>query len=273
MPERSSYQEGVPCWVDLQATDVDKAKEFYSGLFGWDFEELDGGDGMKYNLARINGKDVAGIGSVPPGGEGRPSVWNTYLASNNVDDTAAKVTEAGGNNIMLPVGTGSGSGRMFFATDSTGAMVGFWEAGTRIGAQLVNEPGTLVWNELSSDDPEKSGVFYTVVVGLGVKKEPAGDLMEYWTFQSGSDPVGGMTRREQSDQPNAWVTYFCVDDVNGAVSKAESLGATITIPAFDVPTVGRMAGIVDPVQGFFMVMDMNEEGEEGLGGKEEALEA
>ena len=35
MPERTSYAQGTPNWVDLPTTDQAAAKAFYAGLFGW----------------------------------------------------------------------------------------------------------------------------------------------------------------------------------------------------------------------------------------------
>ena len=39
MPVRTSYNQGTPNWVDLQASDQDAAKAFYSGLFGWTYDD------------------------------------------------------------------------------------------------------------------------------------------------------------------------------------------------------------------------------------------
>ncbi len=39
MPERTSYEPGTPCWIDLATPDQDAAAEFYGALFGWKVEE------------------------------------------------------------------------------------------------------------------------------------------------------------------------------------------------------------------------------------------
>ena len=63
MPERTSYANGVPSWVDLASADVDTSIAFYSGLFGWEhaaagLPEETGG----YGMFMLGGKVVAGIG-------------------------------------------------------------------------------------------------------------------------------------------------------------------------------------------------------------------
>lgn len=40
MPERDGYIPGVPCWVDTSQPDPEAAVDFYSGLFGWEFENV-----------------------------------------------------------------------------------------------------------------------------------------------------------------------------------------------------------------------------------------
>ena len=39
VPTRDGYPAGVPCWVDTSQPDVEAARRFYGGLFGWEFEE------------------------------------------------------------------------------------------------------------------------------------------------------------------------------------------------------------------------------------------
>ena len=54
---------------------------------------------------------------------------------------------------------------MAYLVDTTGAIVGIWQAGDNIGAQLVNEPGTLGLNELNTRDSESAKAFYASVFG------------------------------------------------------------------------------------------------------------
>src|ERR1700721_32025 len=78
---------------------------------------------------------------MPPGApEGRPPMWNTYIAVDDVDATVDKVGPAGGQVLMAPVDIGE-AGRMAFVADPTGPAVGLWQANRHIGATLVGEPG------------------------------------------------------------------------------------------------------------------------------------
>ena len=94
MAEFTSYTTGTPCWTDVTSTDLPRAVEFYRGLFGWDAEVAPQPEAGGYTMFSLKGKYVA-AGS-PPQQEGIPSHWTTYLASDDVDATAAKIREAGG---------------------------------------------------------------------------------------------------------------------------------------------------------------------------------
>src|SRR5438874_822945 len=102
MAERDGYIPGVPCWIDTSQPDPEAAVSFYAGLFGWEFEDVmpQGSDG-KYFIGRIRGGDVAAVSSVPEGAPAR-GVWNTYVWVQSVDETAAKVREAGGQRLNEP---------------------------------------------------------------------------------------------------------------------------------------------------------------------------
>ena len=68
MTTKTEYAPGIPSWVDLGTTDVTAAQAFYGPLFGWEFEEQKGPDGeVVYCLAKLGGKNAAGLMEQPPG--------------------------------------------------------------------------------------------------------------------------------------------------------------------------------------------------------------
>jgi predicted enzyme related to lactoylglutathione lyase len=106
-----------------------------------------------------------------------------------------------------------------------------------------------VWYDLMSPDRAASRDFYAKVVGW--KSEPfGGPDSAYDMFVADSGPVGGVTELgealEKMGVPPHWMGYVCVEDVDASSARAKELGATIMKEAFDVPTVGRIAIMVDP---------------------------
>src|SRR3954447_20248811 len=162
MSERTEYAAGVPCWVDTLQPDPEAAIDFYGRLFGWEFS---GGEpapaGHEYFVARLRGRDVAAIGTPPPGG---PAYWNTYIRVEDADAAARRAVAEGGR-VLIDVVDVSPAGRLAAISDPTGVPVALWEARGRAGAQLVNEPDTWTMSALPTPDTAVAAGFYRSMFG------------------------------------------------------------------------------------------------------------
>jgi predicted enzyme related to lactoylglutathione lyase len=249
MAEITSYSEGVPCWVDLAATDVESAKQFYTALFGWDF--LDAGpDSGGYWLAALRGKQVAGIG--PTQSPDQPSAWTTYLWTDDVDATAKLIADAGGSLLVEPMDV-SDHGRMAIAADATGAVFGLWQGKAHRGSALANEHGAFTWNELTTSDTAAAREFYSAV--FGYTYDPVEGGMDYQIFQVGERGVGGFMGQTEGmpEMPPHWSVYFEVDDTDAAVARVRDNGGQVVVSAQDTP-YGRMAVVQDCCGAFFNLL-------------------
>jgi uncharacterized protein len=253
MPERTSYAQGTPNWVDLQTTDQESAKTFYADLLGWTFDDQPMPQGAVYSMAMIGTDPVAAIAPQSPelADAGAPPMWNTYIAADSVDDAVAKVEAAGGQVVLEPFDI-MDAGRMAFVTDPSGAAVAFWQANQHIGAALVNEPGTVIWNELITDDPT-AAAFYEKVLGMTTSTMDMGGG-GYTLFHAVSgDMVGGTVGPQLTGIPNHWHVYFAVADADAAAAKVRELGGGVIVEPFDTP-VGRMSVVHDPQGATFSIM-------------------
>jgi len=244
MPARDSYAQGTPNWVDLQTTDQAGAKTFYSGVFGWAFDDQPMDAGAVYSIAKIGDGQVAAIAPQSPEltAAGAPPMWNTYLAVDSVDDATAKVAAAGGTVAMEPFDV-MDAGRMSFVLDPSGAAVAFWQANQHIGSSLVNEPGAVIWNELITDNPA-AVTFYEQVLGVTTTTVDMGGN-KYTMFQVGDKEVGGTTPPQMAGVPNHWHVYFAVADADATAAKVRQLGGSVMVEPFDTP-IGKMAVVTDP---------------------------
>jgi len=251
MPARDSYAQGTPNWVDLQTTDQAGAKTFYGGVFGWAFDDQPMDAGAVYSIAKIGDGQVAAIAPQSPElkAAGAPPMWNTYLAVDSVDDATAKVAAAGGTVAMEPFDV-MDAGRMSFVMDPSGAPVALWQANQHIGATLVNEPGTVVWNELITDNPAALP-FYEQVLGLTTTTTEMGED-KYTMFQVGGKEVGGTMPPQTAGMPNHWHVYFAVADADAAAAKIRELGGSVMAGPFDTP-IGKMAVVTDPQGAAFSI--------------------
>jgi predicted enzyme related to lactoylglutathione lyase len=239
------WPSGTPCWVDLGVDDAAKARAFYGGLFGWDIQPGPPEAGG-YAVGLLGGRPVAGIGpKMGPTDASTPNAWTTYLAADNLDDIAAKVTTAGGQVMAGPMDV-MDVGRMAIAIDPAGAVFGIWQARTHTGVGLANEPGSLCWNENMSRDFDGNKAFYHAVFGYEYD-DMSSDGFSYATLKVGDaivGGIGGLPAEVPADVPAHWSTYFAVADTDAAIGAVTRLGGSVVRPAWDSP-YGRMATVGD----------------------------
>jgi predicted enzyme related to lactoylglutathione lyase len=253
MSERDAYPHGVPCWVDTLQADPDAALEFYGGVFGWEFEgpgDMPGDPPGRYYVARLRGRDVAGIGSLPPGDQALPPSLSMYVRVDSADDAAAEALAAGGTVLVEPFDVPP-AGRMAVVADSTGAPVCLWEAGAREGAQVVNEAGAWAMSQLRTPDPKKAAAFYSAVFGWTTESFGSFTLFRLPGYVGGEpeqpvsrEVIAAMASAEPGEAPR-WSADFWVDDVDAAVASAERLGGRTIMPPFPSPA-GKSAVLADP---------------------------
>lgn len=109
--------------------------------------------------------------------------------------------------------------------------------------------GSFYWNELMSRDVERDKRFYAEALGWRFDGMPMPDGGTYWVANVGDKPVGGVfdiSGPSFAGVPEGWMSYIAVDDVDARVERAQSLGATLMKPIFEVLGVGRIAVLREP---------------------------
>ena len=117
---------GTLCWADLSTPDPERAKAFYSGLFGWQL--MVGEKDTSGYLHIKNGEHF--IGGVPPAAHRQPGVpphWLAYFQVDDVDATANKAKEMGAK-LFLPPMSMEGVGRMSVIADPQGAVFAIFKS-------------------------------------------------------------------------------------------------------------------------------------------------
>ena len=247
----TDYAAGTPSWVELSTADADGSFAFYSGLFGWDATEGSEQFGGYRNWL----DDGQMVGGLNPMGE--HPVWTVYVATDDADATTAKVTEHGGSVIAPPMDVGD-LGRLAVFQDPAGAVFGVWQAGTHKGAEKVNAPVSVVWNDLNTRDLDGAKAFYAAVFGWDPVDQDMGGGSPYTVWELGGRGIGGavgLPAQVPAEIPDRWVTWFAVTDRDATVARAGELGATVLESALDVPGVGKMGVLTDPQGAFFGVLE------------------
>jgi len=249
------YAPGTPSWVELSCPDPDAAATFYRDVLGWSATEPGPTETGGYRMFQSDGKSVAGLmGQMQ---EGQPTAWATYVSVADADQTASKVRAAGGAVIVDPMDVME-LGRMAVFADPTGAVFGVWQPKAFAGAELVNEPVSLVWNEVHTRDTDTEKAFYHSVFGWTAGKpsfDGAPDTYTVWLL--GDRNVGGMMQMAEGmfppGTPPHWSVCFAVADADATVAAAREHGGNVVAEPVDMP-IGRFAAIVDPQGGWFTIM-------------------
>jgi predicted enzyme related to lactoylglutathione lyase len=233
--------DGTPTWIDLGIPDLDRSMDFYGSLFGWQFE-VGPAEFGRYTTAYLRGRRVAALA---PNTDPAATAfwWNVYLATADCDATTAAVQAAGGT-VVNPPSDVLDQGRMAIVQDPAGGQFGLWQGRVHIGCELVNEPNTLVRNDLVTDQPDVARRFYTTVFGFTLDGNP--ELPEFdFTFLRRPDghEIGGIMGLPHGSG-TSWSTTFEVDDTDAALQRAVSAGGT----AGQVQDMiyGRFAQVIDP---------------------------
>ncbi|MDG4763299.1 VOC family protein [Solwaraspora sp. WMMD406] len=244
---------GLPAWVDLGTPDLPAAIRFYGELFGWSARVTGGADAEGYVMFTKDDKAVAGAGRVSTGGQ--PPTWTTYIGTLDAAATAKLVESAGGTMLMPPFDV-LDQGRAAVFTDPAGATFAVWQPLAMSGAELVNVPGALCWNELTTRDPDGAKEFYGTVFDWETRDTPFPPIM-YTEWLVDEDPVAGMMPMVgddwPADLPAHWMVYFAVNDCDATVAHTTALGGTVSVEPTDLPH-GRFAVLNDPQGAFFSVI-------------------
>jgi len=238
----SKHAPGSFCWFESGTRDAAKVKPFYTQVFGWKtFDaEMPGGAGT-YTLFRNDaGEDIAGLYTLAgPMFEGVPAHWATYVAVENVDDSARRAAALGGKVAAEPMDI-PGVGRIAFLVDPTGATIGIAHFDPHPGTSMQ---GPFGWSELATPDTARAAAFYTELFDWKAKPDK---VNPYTEFQSGGRSIGGMMEPKQPGMPPCWTPYVMVDDCDQTAKRVTDNGGRLYVPPTDIENVGRFCVFADP---------------------------
>jgi predicted enzyme related to lactoylglutathione lyase len=144
-----------------------------------------------------------------------------------------------------------------FADAAGGAVFAVWQPDRHRGAELVNAPGALTMNELDTRDPDGAVRFYGAVFGWDHEPVEQAGAVVYGQLKLDGRLVAGllpMGPAFPAQMPVAWVTYFGVEDLEAAASRAQERGGRATAEPTVVPK-GRFLTMADPHGAAFAILE------------------
>ena len=256
MANIEKHAPGNFSWIELATTDQTAAKDFYSKIFGWSFNDYPVGPNEVYTVFQLQGRDTGAACALRPDqiSHGVPPHWNLYVAVQNADATAARAAELGGK-VLAPPFDVFDSGRMAVLQDPTGATLCLWQPNKHPGTGIAGLHGTLCWADLSTPDQARAGQFYSELFLWQMMKEDEDPKHNYWHIKNGEEFIGGIPpgSHHRAGTPAHWLAYFLVSDCDAAAAEAKNLGATLYMPPTDFEDVGRISIMADPQGAVFAI--------------------
>jgi predicted enzyme related to lactoylglutathione lyase len=111
--------------VELQTTDLKKARDFYSKLFDWKLEDAQVPGFGTYTMIGVGEGTGGGMMASPQ--PGIPSFWLSYVDVSDVASATKKAKDLGAKVLVenQPV---ADMGKFSIITDPTGATLGLWQS-------------------------------------------------------------------------------------------------------------------------------------------------
>ncbi|MYS19128.1 hypothetical protein GA0115240_10535 [Streptomyces sp. DvalAA-14] len=246
---------GAPCWVSLNARDLESAEKFYGSVLGWEFRSTTLGD--HFAIALSQGRPVAGIGAVASDLQ-VAVVWTPYFAVSGIDEAAARIRERSATVALGPVAFASG--RAMVAADRDNAVFGLWEGRLPNNWKTWRDQGPVVLR-LRTRDAFEAAMFYGGVLQWA-DGGPGGTLVAYEDEEVVVRARGEIVARLSSGAVEAapdpglrphWEVQFAVAEVAGCVAAARALGGSV-IKSGTTPA-GAFAELRDPDGGRFTVLE------------------
>lgn len=111
--------------VELQTSDLAKAKAFYSELFDWKLEDIPAPGGeMPYTIINVGEGTGGGMFANPD--PQAPSHWMAYVAVDDIDAFTLKSHDLGATVLQDVMEVGD-YGWLSVIRDPTGAVIGMWK--------------------------------------------------------------------------------------------------------------------------------------------------
>jgi uncharacterized protein len=257
-PASGEHHVGKVVWTDLVTPDLESAKRFYGGLFGWTFRDVPGDP--NYVLALLNGETLGGLyqKALSPGQVQQP-FWLSFLAVRDVAAVQHSALQHGGTVLAKSRMYGQ-RGRQAVLADPDGAVFAVLAAQGGDPQDYLAAPGEWIWSSLMVKDPQQETAFYKSLFGYEVVDlESDGDAQHFILSNDGYARAGLTTLPADSMRRHPhWLNFIRVSDAADTAKKAVSLGGRVLVEPRVDRHGGQLAVLADPSGAPFGVMEWSD---------------
>ncbi len=246
----------VSCRNPTSPTDSSDEANFYAGLFGWTFRDLQP-DGIQYAEASLDGQPVAGLvyRPLPTGAQRRPA-WLSFFSVRDVDATTQIALQHGAKVLFEPHSIPN-RGREAVLMDPQGAVFAILASSSGDPPDVLVEPGEWIWSSLITRDPNADAAFYQALFDYEVFELPAEEGAQHLILASDNYArvsVNTLPASRPGMHPH-WLNFVRVDDAVKTAAKAAALGGRVLVEPRVDRDGGKVAVVADPQGAVFGLLE------------------
>jgi predicted enzyme related to lactoylglutathione lyase len=255
-PASQEHHAGKLIFVELVTPDIAAAKQFYAGLFGWTFRDIQAG-GTSYAEAYLDGRPVAGlIHKAVPADKQRQPAWLSFFAVGDVD-AAKKVALQNGAKVLFEPHNVPDRGQEAVFADPQGAVFVVLASSSGDPPDVLAAPGEWIWSSLITSDPDSGAAFYQKLFNYEVFELPATTGAQHLLLAS-DEYARASVNTLPANRPKAhphWLNYVRVDDAVKMTAKVVALGGRVLVEPRVDRHGGKVTVVADPLGAPFGLLE------------------
>jgi len=255
-PASQEHHIGKLIFVELVTPDLAVAKQFYAGLLGWTFRDIQTGN-IEYAEALLDGRPVAGlVHKKVPADEHRQPRWLSFFAVGDVDG-AKKIALQNGAKVLFEPHSIPNRGREAVFADPRGAVFAVLASSSGDPSDFLVAPGEWIWSSLITSDPDTDAAFYQKLFDYEVFELPASEGAQHLLLAS-DNYARASVNSLPANRPNAhshWLNYVRVEDAVKMTTKVVALGGRVVVAPRIDRHGGKVAVVADPLGACFGLIE------------------
>jgi predicted enzyme related to lactoylglutathione lyase len=258
-PASQEHHVGKVIFVELVTPDIVAAKQFYSGLFGWTFRDIQAG-GTEYAEAFLDDRPVAGIiHKNVPVSEHRQPAWLSFISVHDVDEAKRIALQQGAKMLFEPHNLPN-RGREAVLADPQGAVFAVLASSSGDPPDVLAAPGEWIWSSLTTSDPDTDAALYQKLFNYEVFDLPADEGAQHLMLAS-DNYARASVNTLPANRPNIhphWLNYVRVEDAVKMTAKLVALGGRVLVEPRVDRHGGKVAVVADPMGAPFGLLEWPE---------------
>jgi predicted enzyme related to lactoylglutathione lyase len=255
-PASQEHHAGKLIFVELVTPDLAAAKQFYAGLFGWTYRDIQA-DGKEYSEAYLYGRPVAGLFHKDvPVGEHRQPAWLSFFAVGDVEE-AKKISLQNGAKVLFGPRNVPDRGQEAVFADPQGAVFAVLSSSSGDPPDVLAVPGEWIWSSLITSDPDTDAAFYQKLFDYEVFELPATTGVQHLLLAS-DNYARASVNTLPANRPKAhphWLNYVRVEDAGKMTEKVMALGGRVLVEPRVDRHGGKVAVVADPLGAPFGLLE------------------